>query len=694
MSKNINDLITKAYDSFVSKKIDLAINYLNKALLIEPLNFNALHAMGLILGSLKKHQEAKNFFKKATEVDPNNYFAQLNYATSLLETEEYKEASFYYANAIKINQSSAEAWTNYGKSLFHLKEYFKCLECYENALRFDPNYFPALINKSAVLIVLGKNSDALISLNKAILINSSILEIWLNMGLAFTKLDLNKEALASYNKAIQINPNCYEAYYHKAAVLFSLKLYEDSLLFYRKALDLEPDINFLFGSFLSSKMKICEWNSYSEDISKLTKKTENEELAIDPHSLLSLIDDPKLQMKLTANYAKKKYFKYILSDFRNRSKNKKIRLGYYSSDFRKHAIAFLIAELFEEHNRDDFELFAFSFCDYFNNDQYQNRIIKSFDKFIHVKDLSDLEIIDLSKDLNIDIAIDLNGYTKGERTGIFANRVAPIQVNYLGYPGTMAANFFDYIIADRVLISEDNKKFFSEKIVFLPHTYQPNDNKKIISDKKFTRLELGFKEDQFIFCSFNANNKITPQVFNTWINILKKTNDSVIWLLSNNYIVNKNLKLEAEKREISSDRLLFSTFADISEHLARMPIADLFLDTLPYNAHTTASDALFVGLPILTLMGKSFQGRVTASLLTAVGIPELITKSFKEYEDLAVELATQKNKIREIRDKLNNNISTTPLFNTRLYAKNLEKAYKKMYENYHSGSEPSDIYIN
>ena len=467
MSKNINDLITKAHDSFVSKKIDLAINYLNKALLIEPLNFNALHAMGLMLGSLKKHQEAKNFFKKATEVDPNNYFAQLNYATSLLETEEYKEASFYYANAIKINQSSAEAWTNYGKSLFHLKEYSKCLECYENALRFDPNYFPALINKSAVLIVLGKNSDVLISLNKAILINPSILEIWLNMGLAFTKLDLNKEALASYNKAIQINPNCYEAYYHKAAVLFNLKLYEDSLLFYRKALDLEPDINFLFGSFLSSKMKICEWNSYSEDISKLTKKIENEELAIDPHSLLSLIDDPKLQMKLTANYAKKKYYKYILSDFRNRSKNKKIRLGYYSSDFRKHAVAFLIAELFEEHNRDDFELFAFSFCDYFNDDQYQNRIIKSFDKFIHVKDLSDLEIIDLSKDLNIDIAIDLNGYTKGERTGIFANRVAPIQVNYLGYPGTMAANFFDYIIADRVLISEDNKNFFSEKIVFL-----------------------------------------------------------------------------------------------------------------------------------------------------------------------------------------------------------------------------------
>jgi len=308
--------------------------------------------------------------------------------------------------------------------------------------------------------------------------------------------------------------------------------------------------------------------------------------------------------------------------------------------------------------------------------------------------LSDLEVIDLSKDLNIDIAINLNGYTKGERTSIFANRVAPIQVNYLGYPGTMAADFFDYIIADRVLISEDNKNFFSEKIIFLPHSYQPNDNKKIISDKKFTRLELGFKQDQFIFCSFNANHKITPQVFDTWINILKRTNNSVIWLLSDNYIVNKHLKLEAEKRGILSDRLLFSTFVDISEHLARISIADLFLDTLPYNAHTTASDALFVGLPILTLIGKSFQGRVTASLLTAVGVPELITKNSKEYEDLAVELATHKNKIKQIRDKLNNNISIKPLFNTKLYAKNLEKAYKKMYENYYKGSEIADIYIN
>jgi predicted O-linked N-acetylglucosamine transferase (SPINDLY family) len=694
MSKSINDLIKKAHDSFESKKIDSAINYLNEALLIGPLNFNALHTMGVMLGILNKHQEAKNFLKKATEVDPNNYFAQFNYANSLLETGEYKEAIFYYEIAIKINQSSAEAWTNYGKSLFHLKEYSKSLDYYENALRFDPNYFPALINKSNVLILLGKNKEALISLNKAVLIDPLILEIWLNMGLAFARLDLNKEALGSYNKAIQINPNCSEAYYCKASVLLNLELYEDSLLFYKKALDLEPNLNFLFGRFLSTKMKICEWNSYSEDILKLTKKIENEELAIEPLTLLSLIDDPELQMKLTANYTKKKYSKYMLSNFRDRSKNKKIRLGYYSSDFRKHAIGFLTAELFEEHNRNDFELFAFSFCDYINDDKFQNRIIKSFDKFIHVNSLSDLDIINLSKDLNIDIAIDLNGYTKGERTGIFANRAAPIQVNYLGYPGTMAANFFDYIIADRVLISEDNKDFFSEKIVFLPHTYQPNDNKKIISDKKYTRLELGLKEDQFIFCSFNANHKITPQVFNTWINILKKTNDSVIWLLSNNYIVNKNLKLEAEKRGISSDRLVFSTFADISEHLARISIADLFLDTLPYNAHTTASDALFVGLPILTLMGKSFQGRVTASLLMAVGIPELITKSFKEYEDLAVELATNKNRIKEIRDKLNKNISTTPLFNTKLYAKNLEKAYKKMYENYYKGSESSDIYIN
>jgi predicted O-linked N-acetylglucosamine transferase (SPINDLY family) len=263
-----------------------------------------------------------------------------------------------------------------------------------------------------------------------------------------------------------------------------------------------------------------------------------------------------------------------------------------------------MAEIFELHNSDNFEIYAFSYGPNYD-DQMRKRLKDAFYKFLDVTDMSDLEIASLVRQLNINIAIDLKGYTKGERTGIFANRVAPIQVNYLGYPGTMAANFFDYIIADKVLISEDNKKFFSEKIVFLPHTYQPNDNKKIILDKKFTRLELGFKKDQFVFCSFNANYKITPQVFNTWMNILKKTNNSVIWLLSSNYMVNENLKLEAEKRGVSSERIIFAKYVDISEHLARISIADLFLDTTPCNAHTTASDALFVGLPILTLIPKS-----------------------------------------------------------------------------------------
>jgi predicted O-linked N-acetylglucosamine transferase (SPINDLY family) len=358
-----------------------------------------------------------------------------------------------------------------------------------------------------------------------------------------------------------------------------------------------------------------------------------------------------------------------------------------------HAVAFLLAQMLEEHDKDSFEMFAFSFCPHLERDRYQKRIINSVDKFIFSENLTDLEIVNLSKELNIDIAIDLNGHTGSSRTGIFENRVAPIQINYLGYPSTMGSSFIDYIIADPIIISEKNKPFFTEKIVFLPHTYQCNDNKKIIEKKK-SRLEFGLKEDQFVFCSFNNSYKITPKIFNAWMEILSKTENSVMWILVDNTLSSKNLQLEAKKNGVSRDRLIFSERVDISTHLSRLPLADLFLDTSPYNAHTTASDALFMNLPVLTLIGESFQARVCASLLTAIGIPELITHSLEQYKNVAIELANNGQKIIELKAKLKNNISIMPLFNTKLYTQNLEKAYKKMYEDYCAGLKPRDIYIN
>jgi len=698
MLSDINFLINKVHKSLENKDEIQAINFLNEILLIDPLNFNANHIKGVILGAKGEHKLAKIFLKKAAEIEPDNYFAQFNYAKSLLETGDDDEAIFYHKNAIRVQPNSKEAWVNYGKSLWNLKDYYKALDCYDCALKIDQNFIEALINKSGILIHLRKYSEALTVLDNALLLNSSEVKIYLNRGIAFTRLDLNEEALLQYNKVIETDHNCYEAYYYKALVLFNLKNYEDSFVFFKKALSFRNNINFLFGDFIYSKMSVCDWDFFNENISELQLKIKNKELAIEPLALKGLIDSPELELITTQNYVRFRYLDYLKKDskFIKKSKSSKIRLGYYSSDFNNyHPVAFLTSQIFEEHNKDLFEVFAFSFAKHDEKDEFQKRIIDSFDKFIHCKDLSNLEIVNLSKELKLDIAIDLNGYTKDNRAEIFFERIAPIQVNYLGYPGTMASKSIDYIVSDNVVISKSNKEFFNEKIVYLPNSYPPNDKKKIISEKIFVRTEFGLKDDQFVFCCFNNNFKITPIIFDVWMKILSRANNSVIWLLEKNFLVSKNLKKEAEKRGVSSTRLIFSKRIDLRpEYLARQRLADLFLDTFPYNAHSTSCDALFMGLPVLTLIGNSFQSRIGASLLYSVGISELIAKNLKEYEDLAVELATNKEKIFSIKEKLKNNVMKESQLNAKLFTQNLEKAYAEMFNNYSKGILPQDIIIN
>lgn len=703
MTNDINILIERAHNNLQNKKEDKAIDLLNQVLLIDPLNFKANHMLGVALGMKGQPMLAKEFLQKATAIEPNNFFAQFNCAKSLVDSGNDKEAIFYNENAVKIDPSNKEGWMSYGFTLKNLKFYSKSLECYNRALNIDPNYLEALVNISDVLILENKYLEALAILDRALLVTSStnnILNnkfealIWLNRGVAFSKLFLKKEdALFCYNQAINIDSDCHLAYYNKFELLMAMDLHEEALLSIKKIINSHQEKNFILGDYIKAKMCLCDWSSLNEDMAKLINEVKDNKLPVQPWMLLGFVDDPDSQLILTKNYIQHNYSSNIIKGSVLKIRNKKIRLAYYSTDFKMHAVAFLLTQMLEEHDKDSFEIFAFSFCPHLERDRYQKRIINSVDKFIFSENLSDLEIVNLSKELNIDIAIDLNGHTGSSRTGIFENRVAPIQINYLGYPSTMGSSFIDYIIADPIIISDKNKPFFTEKIVFLPHTYQCNDNKKIIEKKK-SRLEFGLKEDQFVFCSFNNSYKITPKIFNAWMEILSKTENSVMWILVDNTLSSKNLQLEAEKNGVSRDRLIFSERVDISAHLSRLPLADLFLDTSPYNAHTTASDALFMNLPVLTLIGESFQARVCASLLTAIGIPELITHSLEQYKNVAIELANNGQKIIELKAKLKNNISIMPLFNTKLYTQNLEKAYKKMYEDYCAGLKPRDIYIN
>jgi predicted O-linked N-acetylglucosamine transferase (SPINDLY family) len=419
-------------------------------------------------------------------------------------------------------------------------------------------------------------------------------------------------------------------------------------------------------------------------------KLDINQMAANPFHLLALVDDPSLHKRIAENYSKIKYStKPLLEVMQKRTRNKKIRIGYYSADFRNHPVAYLIAGLIESHDQTQFEVFLFSYLN--ATDEMNARLRKACPNFIDIQTLSDEEAVALSRELNIDIAIDLTGFTQGARTPIFSYRTAPVQVSYLGYPGTMGSNNYDYIVADKTLISESLKIHYSEKTVWLPHTYQANDCKRLIGDRFFTREELRLPTKGFIFCCFNNNFKILPPIFDSWMRILNAVEDSSLWLFEDNKYAHANLKLQAEIRGINPSRLIFAERLDLPEHLARHRAADLFLDTVPYNAHTTASDALWSGLPVLTLIGQSFPARVAASLLYAIGLPELVTHSLEEYEALAIDLAKSPEKIAIIKEKLAAHRSTMPLFDTLLFTKNIEMAYSTMYQRYQADLPPDHI---
>ena len=404
--------------------------------------------------------------------------------------------------------------------------------------------------------------------------------------------------------------------------------------------------------------------------------------------------DSALIQKISAEiWAKEK-----CSNIKNKKKiqkiagNKKIRVGYYSPDFYNHAMSYLLSGLFESHDKSKFELFGFSFGPE-KNDEMSRRIPKAFDKFIKIHSKSDSEVALLSNELKIDIAIDLSCFTAGNRIGIFSERCAPIQINYLGYPGTSGTDFIEYIIADKILIPKENQKYYSEKIIYVPDTYQVRDSSQKISKKEFTRNELGLPKKGIVLCCFNQSYKITPKVFKIWIRLLKNIKGSVLWLLEDNPTATKNLKNEAELRGVKSERIIFAKRLPQPDHLARHKVAGLFIDTFPYTAHTTCSDALWSGLPVITRMGESFVSRVSASLLTAIGLSELITKTEKDYEELIFKIANNKSLLSELKKKLNKNRLIKPLFNTKLFANNIESAFQIMHERYRSKVPVKNIEI-
>jgi len=563
---------------------------------------------------------------------------------------------------------------------------FDCLQGYQkNDLRIP-------YNRGLIYALQGEHRLAIESYDLALKIKADDVETLINKGASCNDIKNYAHALEVLEYAISVRPDIPEAWTNMAIALKNLNLHEESVNAYQEAMHLQPDLDWVYGDFFEASMKICMWTDFQSHLKYVVNKVLTGDRVTRPLGLLALNDDAQLHQKSSEIYIQASYpLNPGLGPISKHPKNERIRIAYFSSDFRSHPVAFLIAELLEIHDRSRFEIYAFSLVK--ATDEMRDRFVRTVDHFIDVETKSAIEIALLARNLAIDIAVDLTGFTRDSKTEIFAYRAAPIQVNYLGYPSTMGADYMDYIIADQTLIPVHSQPFYSEKVAYLPHSYQVNDRKRSIADTQFTRQELGLPDQGFVFCCFNNNFKILPASFDGWMRILKAVKGSILWLFEDNPWAIQNLKKEAQKRGIDANRLVFAERIPLAEHLARHRLADLFLDTFPYNAHTTASDALWAGLPLVTLIGESFASRVAASLLSAIGLPELITKTQAEYEALAIELAIDPMKLLGIKEKLATNRLTTPLFDTPLFTKDIEAAYIEMHERYHAGLEPDHIAI-
>ena len=636
--------------------------------------------IGIDLHQKGQLDEAEIIYQSILKTEPRHFDALHLLGVLATQRNQYEKAIEQITAAVAINAQNARAYYNLGFAYQESKQFEFAILNYEKAINLDPNYYVAHSNKAATLKELNRLEDALDSYNTAIELSPKLADAHSNCAVVLQELNRLPEAVQRCNLAIDLNPNLALGYYNRGIVLNDLKDFENASNDFQSAIEIKPDYAFVFGLMLHTRMKICDWRDYDQNVNELFSQIMSGQKATSCFPVIGLTDSLQLQHQAALTYTANMFPPDdSLGEIPNSHRSGKIKLGYYSADLHNHATAYLMAELFERHDKTKFELFAFSFGPD-TQDEMRARLLLAFDHFIDVRQQSDKNVAQLSRELGIDIAIDLKGYTTGARPRIFSYRAAPIQVSYLGYPGTLGASYIDYLIADPTLIPPESQAYYFEKIAYLPNSYQVNDRKRVISTRSFSKQELGLPEEGFVFCCFNNNFKITPSMLDTWVRILNAVEGSVLWLFEDNAAAGRNLREQAALRGLDSSRLVFAPRMNLPDHLARHAAADLFLDTLPCNAHTTASDALWAGLPVLTCTGEAFASRVAASLLNAIELPELVTTNIKDYEDLAIELAQNSAKLKQLKEKLARNRLTTPLFNTDLFASNIEALFSLMTE--------------
>ena len=650
----------------------------------------------LNLIKIKKFKEAQikcDDIKK--HFDENVEFLHI-YGFVFFNLKNYEKAIVQWEKAIKINPKFVDGLNNLGNALSRIGKFDEAINYLNKALNLRPDFFETYYTLSEIFYQKGIYDKSLKNINEALNLKpEDLLTIKSKLSI-LSKMKMKKEYLKFLEKVIPYHPKETELYYKKAQIFSELGMNTSSINTYKTILMIDPEYPFVLGNVVQDKLLNCDWNNLDRDLNDLKNKILEDKKIASPMLLSTVFDSSELLFKASKIWIQQ--FDEGNSRFQAQilEKNTKIKIGYFSADFRDHPIGHLIVKMLETHDKSKYEIFGFYLGKrHEENDIFHSRIKKAFTKFYDVSNMSNEEIISLSKNLKIHIAIDLMAHTGGHegKFGIFQKKLAPIQINFLGYPGTSGSDKIDYIIADKTVIPEKNKKFFSEKIIYLPYSYQPSEKDRVISEKKFTKQILNLPKDDFIFCCFNTIKKILPNTVNLWAEILNQVPKSVLWLLSDNNDAIQNLKIEFEKKKIDPKRIIFGTKVPIMEHLVRIKFADLFLDTFPYNAHTSCSDSIWAGLPILTLEGDSFQSRVASSLLKTTGLNELISKNEKEYVDKAVHIAKNQEYLNQLKNKLLASKDSNPLFDNKSFTYNIENAYSIVFEKYINKKDPEDVYL-
>lgn len=675
------------------KRLEQALESYDKALALNPHDFRAHYNRGTALADLRRFEAAAQSYEQALALQPRFAEALFNHGIALLALERFAAALESFDKALALRPGDVELLNNRGVALWHLEWVAESLASYDKALAADPNHVATLLNRAFLQQETACFKEALADYDKVIALEPERERAWNGRGTILHALKRGREALANFNKAVELDPDYADALVNRAHLRWTESGdYAGATSDLRAALTADPAQPYARGELLHLKMYGADWESFDSEKTLIDQGVRKGDRVVRPFVYQALCESPADLQACSRIFAGGLFPAPVQQAPPLAYAHDKIRIGYVSGEFREQATAYLMAGLYELHDREKYDVIA---IDNGGGDgsAMRRRLEAGFDKIITITKMSDDEAVDHIRAAEIDILVNLNGYFGAPRMGIFARRAAPIQINYLGFPATLGASYMDYILADRVVIPEEERGFYDEQVVYLPHCYQANDRKRPIAADVPSRAALDLPDKEFVFCNFNQSYKIIPSVFARWMRILRAVDGSVLWLLKSKPVFEANLSQEAERHGVASRRLIFADSLPPDQHLARLKQADLFLDSLPYNAHTTASDALWAGLPLLTCRGTTFPGRVAASLLGAIGMAELVAESLDDYEALAIRLARNADELGDLKRKLAQNRLTTPLFDTDQFRKNIETAYTAMWEALKRGEAPKSFAV-